>query len=238
MKTAEIENMGPGNVKKIYNAGFNDIKAIINIKKDDLLKIDGFKSKSADNILKSIEKIKTLDCLVLMDASNMMGRGFSYKKLKLITDKFPSILLNDKKNREISLKINVEDLMKVEGIAKISAKLFLDNLSKFYKYYDNLGIICNNSQLLKNGDRGDRGESPDKPINKNINGKTFVFTGFRNKDFEKIILDNGGKVVTAVSKSTNYLVVKDKNEKSGKIDKANEYGIKILDINEFEKLIK
>jgi len=33
MKTAEIENMGPGNVKKIYNAGFNDIKAIINIKK-------------------------------------------------------------------------------------------------------------------------------------------------------------------------------------------------------------
>ena len=176
-----------------------------------------------------------------MDASNIMGRGFSYKKLKLITDKFPSILLNDKKNREISLKINVDDLMKVDGIAKISAKLFLDNLANFYKYYDNLGIICNNSQLLKNGNRGeigDRGESPDKPINKNINEKTFVFTGFRNKDFEKIILENGGKVVTAVSKSTNYLVVKDKNEKSGKIDKANEYGIKILDINEFEKLVK
>ena len=244
MKTAEIEDMWPGNIKKIYNAGFNDIKSIINIKKDDLLKIDGFKSKSADNILKSIEKIKTLDCLVLMDASNIMGRGFSYKKLKLITDKFPSILLNDKKNREISLKINVDDLMKVDGIAKISAKLFLDNLANFYKYYDNLGIICNNSQLLKNGerrergDRGDRGKSPDKPINKNINGKTFVFTGFRNKDFEKIIVQNGGKVVTAVSKSSNYLVVKDKNEKSGKIDKANEYGIKILDINEFEKLVK
>ena len=154
-----------------------------------------------------------------MDASYIMGPGFSYKKLKLITDKFPSILLNDKKNREISLKINVDDLMKVDGIAKISAKLFLDNLANFYKYYDNLGIICNNSQLLKNGerrergDRGDRGKSPDKPINKNINGKTFVFTGFRNKDFEKIILENGGKVVTAVSKSTNYLVVKDKNEK-------------------------
>jgi len=62
--------------------------------------------------------------------------------------------------------------------------------------------------------------------------------GLEIKIFEKIILDNGGKVVTAVSKSTNYLVVKDKNEKSGKIDKANEYGIKILDINEFEKLIK
>ena len=41
----------------------------------------------------------------------------------------------------------------------------------------------------------------DKSFNKNINGKTFVFTGFRNKDYEKIILDNGGKVVTAVAKS-------------------------------------
>lgn len=232
MKTAMVENMGPGNIAKIYKAGFKDIKSIINLKKDDLLKIEGFKSKSADNILKSIEKIKTLDCLVLMDASNMMGRGFSYKKIKLITDKFPSILMNDKKNRDISQKITVEDLIKIDGIAKISAEMFLENLSKFYKYYDNLGITCNNPQFeLKK-------EEKDKQFNKNINGKTFVFTGFRNKDYEKIILDNGGKVVTAVAKSTNYLVVKDKNEKSGKIEKANEYGIKILDINEFETLVK
>lgn len=236
MKTAMVENMGPGNIAKIYKAGFKDIKSIINLKKDDLLKIEGFKSKSADNILKSIEKIKTLDCLVLMDASNMMGRGFSYKKIKLITDKFPSILMNDKKNRDISQKITVEDLIKIDGIAKISAEMFLENLSKFYKYYDNLGITCNNSQFELKKEEKDKQQ--DKSFNKNINGKTFVFTGFRNKDYEKIILDNGGKVVTAVAKSTNYLVVKDKNEKSGKIDKANEYGIKILDINEFETLVK
>ena len=236
MKTAMVENMGPGNIAKIYKAGFKDIKSIINLKKDDLLKIEGFKSKSADNILKSIEKIKTLDCLVLMDASNMMGRGFSYKKIKLITDKFPSILINDKKNRDISQKITVEDLIKIDGIAKISAEMFLENLSKFYKYYDNLGITCNNPQFELKKEEKDKQQ--DKPFNKNINGKTFVFTGFRNKDYEKIILDNGGKVVMAVAKSTNYLVVKDKNEKSGKIEKAKEYGIKILDINEFETLVK
>ena len=53
----------------------------------------------------------------------------------------------------------------------------------------------------------------------------------------KIITDSGGKVVTAISKTTDYLVVKNKTDRSSKIDKANELGIKILDMEEFEKMI-
>lgn len=231
MKTAEVDNMGPGNITKIYNAGFHDIKSILRIQKEDLLKIEGFKGKSADNILKSLEKVKDLDCLVLMDASNMLGRGFSYKKIKMITDVYPSILIDNAENREKSLKISVEDLMKVEGIAKISAKLFIENLPRFYEFYDSLGVKCKGIE-----------EKVDKSVEKtekaNIKDKKFIFTGFRNKDYEKIIVENGGKVVTSISKSTNYLIVKNKTEKSGKIDKATELGVKILDIPEFEMLIK
>jgi len=231
MKTAEVDNMGPGNITKIYNAGFHDIKSILKIKKEDLLKIEGFKGKSADNILKSLEKVKDLDCLVLMDASNMLGRGFSYKKIKMITDVYPSILIDNAENREKSLKISVEDLMKVEGIAEISAKLFIENLPRFYEFYDSLGVKCKGIE-----------EKVDKSVEKtekaNIKDKKFIFTGFRNKDYEKIIVENGGKVVTSISKSTNYLIVKNKTEKSGKIDKATELGVKILDIPEFELLIK
>jgi len=71
-----------------------------------------------------------------------------------------------------------------------------------------------------------------------IKDKKFIFSGFRNKDFEKIIVDNKGKVVTSISKTTDYLIVKDKTEQSGKIDKALKLNIKILDIAEFESLIK
>lgn len=231
MKTAEVDNMGPGNITKIYNAGFHDIKSILKIKKDDLLKIEGFKGKSADNILKSLEKVKDLDCLVLMDASNMLGRGFSYKKIKIITDVYPSILIDNGENREKSLKISVEDLMKVEGIAEISAKLFIENLPRFYEFYDSLGVKCKGIE-----------EKVDKSVEKtekaNIKDKKFIFSGFRNKDYEKIIVENGGKVVTSISKSTDYLIVKNKTEKSGKIDKAKELGVKILDIPDFELLIK
>lgn len=231
MKTADVDNMGPGNITKIYNAGFHDIKSILKIKKEDLLKIEGFKDKSADNILKSLEKVKELDCLVLMDASNMLGRGFSYKKIKMITDVYPSILIDNAENREKSLKISVEDLMKVEGIAEISAKLFIENLPRFYEFYDSLGVKCKSIE-----------EKVDKSVEKtekaNIKDKKFIFSGFRNKEYEKIIVENGGKVVTTISKSTDYLIVKNKTEKSGKIDKATELGVKILDIPEFEMLIK
>ena len=231
MKTAEVDNMGPGNITKIYNAGFHNIKSILKIQKEDLLKIEGFKGKSADNILKALEKVKELDCLVLMDASNMLGRGFSYKKIKMITDVYPSILIDNAENREKSLKISIEDLMKVEGIAKISAKLFIENLPRFYEFYDSLGVKCKGIE-----EKVDK--SVEKTENANIKDKKFIFTGFRNKDYEKIIVENGGKVVTSISKSTHYLIVKNKTEKSGKIDKATELGVKILDIPEFEMLIK
>lgn len=234
MKTAEVDNMGPGNITKIYNAGFHNIKSILKIQKEDLLKIEGFKGKSADNILKALEKVKELDCLVLMDASNMLGRGFSYKKIKMITDVYPSILIDNAENREKSLKISVEDLVKVEGIAKISAKLFIENLPRFYEFYDSLGVKCKGIK-----EKVDKSvEKTEKTENANIKDKKFIFTGFRNKDYEKIIVENGGKVVTSISKSTHYLIVKNKAEKSGKIDKATELGVKILDIPEFEMLIK
>ena len=234
MKTAEVDNMGPGNITKIYNAGFHNINSILKIQKEDLLKIEGFKGKSADNILKALEKVKELDCLVLMDASNMLGRGFSYKKIKMITDVYPSILIDNAENREKSLKISVEDLVKVEGIAKISAKLFIENLPRFYEFYDSLGVKCKGIE-----EKVDKSvEKVEKTENANIKDKKFIFTGFRNKDYEKIIVENGGKIVTSISKSTHYLIVKNKAEKSGKIDKATELGVKILDIPEFEMLIK
>jgi DNA 3'-phosphatase len=223
--------MGPGNISKIYDAGFDDIKKIINITKDDLLKVDGFKEKMATNIIKALAEIKKIDCLVLMDASNIMGRGFSYKKIKLITDTYPSILLHDKKNRKITSELTVSDLLGIDGIAEISAKLFLMNLPKFYDFYDNLGIVCKGAQEADGADgAADGADDAKQPIiqNTNILGKSFVFTGFRDKVLEAYITGMGGFIKTAVSKNTDYLVVADLNDNSGKVEKAKELGVPII----------
>jgi len=228
MKTIEIDYMGPGNIAKIYNAGYDDLNKIINIKKEDLLKIEGFKNKSADNIVEALKKIKEVDCNILMDASNIMGRGFGLKKIKSITDIYPEILDNTKTGRNKALKLKVAELIKINGIAETSAKLFIDNLPKYYEFYDNLGFKC----------KGDK-----KPqvimgnINTNLKDKTFIFSGFRNKDYEKIIVDNGGKITTSISKNTHYLIVKNKDENTAKIIKARELGITILNVEDFTKML-
>jgi DNA ligase (NAD+) len=226
MKTASIENMGPGNISKIYDAGFDDIKKIVNITKVDLLKINGFKEKTAENIINAVAVIKEIDCLILMDASNIMGRGFSYKKIKLITDAYPSILLHDKKSRAATSKINADDLMKVEGIAETSAKLFLNNLPKFYEFYDNLGFKCKGATKISAA--AATATAAAAVINPNISGKSFVFTGFRDKDLEAYIIRMGGFIKTTISKNTDYLVVADLNENSTNVDKARSIGVPII----------
>ena len=65
----------------------------------------------------------------------------------------------------------------------------------------------------------------------------FVIEGARDGKSVATLMEEGGKVITAISKTTDYLIVKNKKDKSGKIDKANELGVKILDMEEFEKMI-
>ena len=230
MKTVDIDYMGPGNIEKIYNAGYDTINKIINIKKDELLRIEGFKDKSAENIIGALKKIKDVDCNVLMDASNIMGRGFGSKKIKSITDVYPEIINNTKTGRNKALKLKVDELTKINGIAKISAELFIENLPKYYEFYDSLGFKCNKGVVANIVPENIK-------INNNLKDKTFIFSGFRNKEYEKIIVDNGGKVTTAISKNTSYLVVKDKSENTGKIIKARELGITILNVDDFMALL-
>ena len=230
MKAIDIQGVGPGIITKLYDAGFDTIKKIFNIKYEDIIKIEGFKEKSANNVLIGLSKINSIDCLNLMDASNVFGRGYGVKKLKLITDKFPSLLNFDESSRQKSLKLTISELIAVEGIAEISAKLFIDNLPKFYVFYDDLNIKCNiHNEVIEN-------KNASKTINTNINGKGFLFTGFRSKEHEKTITDLGGIIKSSISKNLNYLIVANKDTENTKVKKAIELGVKIIDIKELDKL--
>jgi NAD-dependent DNA ligase len=61
-----------------------------------------------------------------------------------------------------------------------------------------------------------------------------VLSGFRDKKLEESIVLRGGKVTTSVSKQTSLLVVSSKSEKSsGKVAKALEIGVNVIDREEF-----
>ena len=217
MKSLDIKGIGEGIIIKLYDNSFDTLKKIINIKKDDLLKIDGFKEKSSENLIKALEKIKDKNCLDILVASNLLGRGLGEKKLKLIFNKYPYIC----NNQEEALKLTINDIKKINGFGEISAKLFIDNLYKFYEFYNSLNININ--------DKND----------KNDKNKIYVFSGFRNKELEKEIIENGGEISSSVSKKITALIVKDydKDKDSGttKIKNAIKFNIPIILYDDFIK---
>jgi len=220
MKSLKIKGVSEGIISKLYDNGFDSLKKIINISKYDILKIDGFKEKSASNLLEALSEIKQKNCNEIMIASNIIGRGIGERKLELILKSFPEICQNKKKG----LNIKIDDLIKINGMGEITSQLFKNNLEKFYEFYEDLGFTFTNVNENK------------IIINDGIFKNTyFVFTGFRNDILEKYIKDNGGEVEKVITSKTNYLIIKEKDKITNKISKAIEKGIILITKDEFIK---
>ncbi len=65
-------------------------------------------------------------------------------------------------------------------------------------------------------------------------GKTIVISGFRDKDLENKLKELGVKIGSGVNKKTDILLVKNKEEKSGKILDAEKLNIKIENFDDFK----
>jgi NAD-dependent DNA ligase len=225
MKTLSITGVKEGVITKLYDSGYDTLHKIVHITIEDLKLIDGFQDKSSQKIYDALQLLKDIDCHKLMVASNIFGRNLGEKKLKLIIDKYPFIT----KDKQKALQLSKEDLMQIEGIAMISAKQFLDNLPKFYTFSHELGIKCK--------DKNEVNMDIDAKFKKIFQNMTVVFSGFRDSNLEKIINDVDGKVVTAVSGSTNILIVKDITDITTKIKKAQDLGINIMTKDDVDKLL-
>ena len=213
----DVQGVSSGTIKRLFVAGYKDIKSIIQITKDDLLKVDGFKTKSADNFMTAIKNaFKEVDCIKLMDASNVLGRGMGAKKIKLIVDNIPKI-------RESQYIPKTEELIAIKGIEKKTAETFVANLPAYHKFVKNIGIQCFSSKPIKSKQSTDS----------SLEGQIIVFSGFRDKDLEEKIIEAGGKVSTTVSSKTTLMLVKTQDASSSKVVKANELGIPIKLASEF-----
>ena len=67
-----------------------------------------------------------------------------------------------------------------------------------------------------------------------LTGKKIVFSGFRSDELKAQVEAQGGKVMTAVSGLTNYVVVKDVSKITKKLEEAKEKGAKIMQVNVFK----
>ena len=222
-----VEGLSSGNIARIMEAGYKSVPEILKMTKEDFLKVDGFKEKMAQKIYEGIrKKVEEASLVTLMAASNLFGRGFSEKKMELIMEAFPDILVSKQSDAE-----KVEKLKSVKGMAAKSAEAFVSRIGDFVDFLKACGlekkmmITEKNVSLL-----------PVVDSSHPLFGKSVIITGFRDKNLEESLKKIGAKMGSSVSKNTFLVVVKDsQSEETGKIEEAKKIGIPIITLDEFKK---
>jgi len=227
----KIAGVGEGVVNKLVNAGYNEVKMILQLTPDVIAGIDGFQLKSATNIYNSIHKVidNPIKLERVMMASNIFGLGLGEKKFKLIMDAIPDFL---EKWQDGS--VTRDDIMSIEGFSDKSTDVLINGMSKFLEWL----VLHKMIKLEKSADKKTdiRGEGNTDDSSK-FAGMNVVFTGIRNTDMEEIITNGGGVIGSGVTSKTTLVVAKDTSENTGKIKTAREKGIQVMNIEEFSKFI-
>mgnify|MGYP002791174227 CR=1 FL=1 len=212
--TCGAENMGEESYAKLFNAGFNSVKKILNITPKEILSIDGFGESAVEIILSNNEKIKEgVEAPVLMHASDCFV-GIGQKKSQQIlkdmgdfVDTFYSLKYHPIANEEDSK----------------TYKSFCDGVLSFYNFIKENGLIIKAMQkkYIKSDGK--------------CSGMKVCFTGVRDKGLESLIISEGGEIVSGVSKKTTHLIVADLSSSSSKMAKAKGLGVVINTINMFRE---
>ena len=217
--TCGAENMGEETLSKIFNAGFTSIPAILNITFNDLIKIEGFGDSISNIILENNRKImQGVDLATLMQASDCF-KGIGKIKAQKILDEMDD---EDLCSFCQGWYINHEPDVQSEDFK--NCPITVQNL--LLGYFPFMAFLEETKIPYK--------LSPKTVVLEGkCKGLSICVSGFRDSNLEEVITNEGGKIVSGVSKKTTHLVVKDKSANSSKISKAKLLGIPILSIEEF-----
>ena len=137
-KTLGVDGLGPGNIKRMIDAGFDSIPKILAMNIEAFLTVDGFKKTMATKIYNSIQKeVEKSTLPELMSASNIFERGFATQRFKIISSSISKYF-------NFRMKVDEEKIVKlekVEGVAKKTAEKFVKNISKFVKFMEEANLM-------------------------------------------------------------------------------------------------
>lgn len=224
----DIEGLGPKIIEQLVKQGLvHDVSDFYKLTLDDLIPLERFAEKSADNLIKAVAAKKEIDL-----ARFIYGLGIRHvgeetaillsKKLAIKSKKVSSLI-------DAVEKWTLEDLQKLPDIGPIVAESIYD----WFKDKRNLELLA---RLEKNGlaIKSIQGQKEQK-----LAGKIFVLTGSLSKltrDQAKAkIRELGGDISSSVSKNTDYVVAG--SDPGSKLEKAKKLGLKVIKEEEFMKLL-
>ncbi|MEN6409494.1 MAG: NAD-dependent DNA ligase LigA, partial [Anaerolineaceae bacterium] len=212
----DIVGMGIKIVEQLVEAGLvRDVADLYTLRREDLLKLEGFGEKKADNLLASVETSRQQPLARLITALGIRGVG----------EVSAADLAHYYPDPDLLVRATAEDLQNIEGIGPNIAQGIVD----WFAQPGNQAVL----EKLRRVGLWKASAMPVIPAagKAPLAGLTFVITGtlptLSRDEAKELIQANGGKVTDSVSKKTSYLVV---GEAAGsKLDKARELGVPTLD---------
>ena len=218
----DIDGLGDKTIETFFaNELIREYKDLFTLNKKDILKLEGFKEKSADNILDSIESKRKPTLSRLLVGLSIDGVGT--ENALLLSRRFVSL---DKLR-----KAKIEDFEKIDGIGEILAKSIFDwfrtktKVSMLDRLLEQITIVS---------DAGSSGK---------LEGESIVITGtfdsYSRDELKNIFVSNSASVSESVSNKTTKVIV---GENPGsKYKKAKEKNIQIIyqkDLENFLNMLK
>lgn len=212
--TLNIAHLKEGSISTLYSNNYNSVEKIINMSENKFIELIGENGKKIYNSM--IQRLSSVQLHELIGAHST-ARGIGVRKMKKLQKVFGMRLIDD--------VLTVDEISNVDGFDVKTASQVVFALEQFKMFLAQVHEKVNFVEEIVSSDGF-------------FKDKCFVFTGFRDSDLEKTIERNGGTIASGVSKKVTTVVAKDTNEKSTKIQKANQLGIQVISLDTLTALIE
>jgi DNA ligase (NAD+) len=224
-KAMDIDSLGERTIDQLYKLGLVKSPAdLYDLKREDILRLEGFKDKSVTNLLDGIGQSKAtpFESVLFAIGIRYVGRTVAEKLARYF------------KTIDKLANASYEELVQAPEVGeKIAQSVF-----EFFRKPENQREI----QRLRQA--GLRFESDQKEPEKEsdiLANKSFVISGvfqrYEREALHDMILKNGGRILSGVSGKLDYLLAGD-NMGPSKREKAEKLGVTIISEADFEKMIK
>ena len=225
-KAMNMDGFGSETIDLFVEKGLiMDIADIYRLKKEDILGLERFAEKSANNIIDAIEASKKVPFEKLLFAIGIRFVGDTVARK--LARHFGSI--------EALMNADLEKLTEAPEVGQVIAQSIID----YFKDPMNKSLIEN---LRNNGLQLELApEDVPVRVSENLKGISIVISGTFERhsrdEYKQMIEEHGGKNASGVTRKTSFLFA-GADAGPSKVDKAKEYGVKIIDENEFLEMLK
>lgn len=223
-RAMNIEGLGPETVDQFYQEGLiHDVADLYTLRKEDICRLERMGDKSAENIIQGIRKSTEVPYERVLFALGIRFVGETVAKK--VAKAFTSI--------DALAQATLDDLIHVDEIGEKIAQ----SIRLYFSDEKNRSLI---ERLQLAGLQLAAGEKDLSDHTDKLQGQSIVISGVfarhSRDEYKELIEKHGGKNVGSISRKTSFILAGE-NMGPSKLEKAEKLGIRIVNEEEFLKMI-